>query len=116
MRLATEINTDPGCYVEGGWGWKGSLHLIEQFADWDTLDDDETDTLARHEANDYDDSDRMLEDSEWVTELADEVERLLNETLPENRIAGWHDGEFFILAYCGGAHDCADEECGCQDW
>ena len=106
ITLADDINTDPGCYVQGGWGWKGSGHLIEQFC----VGEEEL-TLAHDYMNGNMDQDG---DVDFIYDVATEVENALNDVLPDDRIASWRDGEFFIMTYCGEAENCQDEECACQ--
>ena len=97
-------NTEPGCYVSGGWGHYGTAHLIEQFG---------ADPVALQLAHDYQIGASDPEDFEELVAIADEIEEALNDSLTAGITAGWRDGEFHIFADCGGLDTCNDETCGC---
>lgn len=79
---------DNGCYVEGHWGWRGVHHLIEQFGD---PEPEEAEVLAK-----FDSGEGSEEVTEQVYEWADKIENDLNDALPDEQVAHWVDGEFFI--------------------
>ena len=83
----SRLTIENGCYVEGGWGWKGSAHLIDQFSDNDTYL-----RLARAYQRGW----TIANLPEAIAEIADEVVDELNDALPDGQYAQWHDGEFFI--------------------
>ncbi len=121
MRVIDDMNTEVGCYAEGHRGWTALPHIIQTFAH-------ETETEAHEAAHHYIMGDNTDEDHldiiEYIAELSDEIEVAINEALPHNRVAFWHDGEFFISAWCGQDHfdrrariaddGCNDEECACR--
>jgi len=109
----------PGCYVDGHWGHYATARMIdvayELGARWDTFHDD------RHAAERYlstmmpngvdiDDDDMMIL-SEIIVDAADAAEEALNNYLPDDMTAHWHDGEFFVSPWCDNNDDCTDETC-----
>jgi len=94
MRQIIDANTldlTPGCYVEGSWGWRGAIHLLEQFEGVAyQLDDDDRALIERYgEVCD-------MADAEAMVDLADLAETMLNNALRPGLVASWRDGEFFV--------------------
>ena len=110
-RLENPTLPKTGCYVDGHWGWRGTAHMIEQFDGWFyTLDADDERLLAEYERGEGD-------GLELVADMADVAAQLINVALPDNLLAHWHDGEFFVSPYCGGEwgnEECENEECACH--
>ena len=70
---ANTLDMATGCYVGGSWGWRGVIHLLEQFEGVAyELDDDDRALIGRY--------DEMcdMEDAEAMVDLADErLKRIL---------------------------------------
>ena len=105
------LDIEPGCYVDGHWGWRGVIHQVLQFegvvfhlseADWSVID--------RY------DSVCDMADAEAMIALADEAEEMLNNALRPGLIAHWHDGEFFVSPHCDDETTCTDETCAHWCW
>lgn len=94
MRQITDANTlniEPGCYVDGHWGWRGAIHLLEQFDGIAyELDDDDRALIERYGAA------CDMADAEAMVDLTDQAEEMLNNALRLGLVAHWHDGEFFV--------------------
>lgn len=103
--MNTETTHEPGCYVDGHWGWRAIPRMIELFSD---------DPSELRLASAYDKGWQLDSLYDAVHDIADDVESRLNDSLPANLVAHWRDGEFFISTYCG--DECADEECYCHEW
>lgn len=93
MRQIVDANTldlEPGCYVDGHWGWRGIIHQVRQFEGVAyELDDADIEIIDRFAANEDDAVDAMIG-------LSDEAEEMLRNALVPGLTAEWHDGEFFI--------------------
>ena len=97
----------PGCYVDGTWGHYAAARMIdvayELGARWDTFHDD------RYLADRY--LQGKTDELELILEAADAAEDALNSYLPDDMVAHWHDGEFFVSPWCNNNDDCTDETC-----
>lgn len=76
---------DAGCWVDGHWGWRGSMRVVSIAHDfgWQAY------TAAP-----------LDEEDEFIYEIADEAEQWMNdEVAPEGYSFGWHDGEWFLWSH-----------------
>jgi len=101
-----------GCYVGGSWGHYGTQHLLDQFPQYAT--DAERNMMYIMSVSGR--SDGLVEqDADTIVDINDAVVERINDALPSNQVAHWHDGEFFIsptCEWCDGDSDCDNEECG----
>lgn len=75
---------DAGCWVDGHWGWQGSLRVIQ---------------LA-HEFGWTEYTDPVHPDDEYVHEIADQAEEWMNNNVaPDGHSFGWFDGGWFLWSY-----------------
>ncbi|MFI0433749.1 MAG: hypothetical protein ACH36H_11490 [Candidatus Nanopelagicales bacterium] len=96
MRQIIDANTldiEPGCYVDGHWGWRGIIHQVQQFEGVVyELDDDDVNVIDRFVAYELDD------DGEAMISLADKAEEMLRNALRPGLTTEWHDGEFYVCS------------------
>lgn len=92
-------NLEPGCYVDGHWGWRAVAQFVETFDGvLYTLDDDERQIVADYLADGS--GERYVEDNiDLMMDLCYECECVANQALASHLQADWHDGEFFISPY-----------------
>lgn len=102
--------SENGCYVDGHWGIYAPCRMVEAFSGVVYELSTEEHLLIVACSSPVDDD----ADLDALISLADEAEQLVNRALPDNRVAHWHDGEFFISPYCGGEEECEDETCACH--
>jgi hypothetical protein len=89
--MTTVQRTEPvaGCWIDGTWGWRGIIRVIE-------IAEEHGMTLTEQQRSVVNDADRDGVYEEIVG-LADEAEEWLNEQIaPEGWSFGWHDGELFL--------------------
>ena len=90
MDTVEVMDVEPGCYVEGAWGWRGIAHLVlDQFP---TLASDRELRLMSAYSRGW--TVGGLPDA--AVDIADRVEARLRQRLPEGIWCGWEDGEFFV--------------------
>lgn len=118
--------SNAGCWIGGGWGWKGSTRLIDIahghgfpldaddraiIAAYDSGSDEPV-TLASGEVIDADSIGGCVIDQ---GSLADTAEQWLNDHIaPEGYSFGWHDGEFFLWSAADWC-DASDDRCQCDE-
>lgn len=87
---------EPGCYVDGAWGWRGTLRVIEiaQENGFTLSDEDQArkDTFEKTAVCD-------LAGDLWdfIVDTSDKAEEYLNAHCapPEHHFA-WYEGEFYL--------------------
>ena len=106
-QFPTTLDIEPGCYVDGHWGWHGIAHMVDQFPDFATVSE-------RRLVRAYDRGWSVGSLCEVVHEIADAIEHRISAALPDGMIAHWDGGEFFISPWCDDDPDCSDDTCACH--
>lgn len=98
---------EPGCYVDGHWGWRAVSRFIELFSD---------DPSELRLAHAYSRGWTCANLPEVVYDIADDVLNRLNESIPPSLVAHWYDGELYISPTCANHpnspnNNCHDDMC-----
>lgn len=105
ITLVTGERVDTGCWIDGHWGWRGSLRVIEiaeGFGFDQKITADDRKAIEAFENNDevfFPENSAGADPAEWVIGhggLADDAEAFLNRLTPEGWSFGWFEGEFFL--------------------
>ena len=89
MKLEIEYPQEAGCYIDGHNGQYAAAELVRQFS---------ANAEAAEAAWQYIDSSGEIGDFEEIIWDADDVEEAWNKALESTTlIAGWFDGEFFVI-------------------
>ena len=89
MKTEIDYPQEAGCYIDGHHGQYGAAELVRRFS---------ANAEAAEAAWKYIDSSGEIGDFEEIIWDADDVEEAWNNALVDgNLVAGWFDGEFFVL-------------------
>lgn len=127
MAEITKVDaSQAGCWIGGGWGWLGSIRVIEIAESHGFPMDDDDKALV--EANrgvcvepltlstgQVVEPDLIGELVSGQGEMADKAETWLNDNVaPEGYSFGWHDGEFYLWSTADWC-DVSGDICQCDE-